>query len=439
MIQSIQRANSLSGTVALPGDKSISHRYAMLAAIAEGASELRHFARSRDCHSTLGCLRSLGVDVRTNGEDVFINGRGLHGLQKPQETLDAGNSGTTIRLLSGILAGCNFESAIAGDESLCGRPMKRIMQPLQLMGAQIEARNGNFPPLHIRGGNLKAVRYSLPVASAQVKSCVLLAGLYGEDTSAVRELAPTRDHTEIALCHFGASLRKNEGWIEIDPEPHLQSQRLNIPGDLSGAAFFLVAAAMVPGSDLVLPAVGLNGRRRKLLDYLTSSGANLVVENECENAGEVRGDLRTSFSAALMNSHLLPIRGEWVAALIDEIPVLAILGSQVDGGLEVSDAGELRVKESDRIAAIALNLRAMGAEVEEKADGFVIPGRQKLRGADIFAAGDHRIAMAFAIAGLVADGETRIHEAECADVSFPGFWETLAGTMGTGKIQEGPE
>jgi 3-phosphoshikimate 1-carboxyvinyltransferase len=435
MIQGIQRANALSGTVALPGDKSISHRYAMLAAISEGASELHHFASSRDCHSTSHCLRSLGVEVRIDGEDVIISGRGLHGLQPPQGPLDAGNSGTTMRLLAGILAGCSFESFITGDDSLCSRPMKRIMQPLQLMGARIEARNGDFPPLCIRGGHLKAVRYSLPVASAQVKSCVLLAGLYGDGTTAVREMVPTRDHTEIALSHFGASLRKRGTWIEIKPQPHLQGRCLDVPGDLSGAAFFLVASAIVPDSELLLPAVGLNGRRRELLDYLASSGLNLAVENERESAGEVRGDLRVSFSAALMNSQLLPIRGELVAALIDEIPVLAILGSQVAGGLEISDAGELRVKESDRISTIALNLRAMGVEAVEKVDGLIIPGRQKLRGADIFTSGDHRIAMAFAVAGLVADGKTRIHEAECADVSFPGFWDTLAGVIGNSQIQ----
>jgi 3-phosphoshikimate 1-carboxyvinyltransferase len=433
MIHSVQRADSLSGTVALPGDKSISHRYAMLAAVAEGISELNHFASSHDCRSTLSCLRSLGVDIRHNGEDVIVYGRGLHGLQTPQGVLDAGNSGTTIRLLSGILAGCKFESSIAGDNSLCSRPMKRIMQPLQLMEAKIEARDGNFPPLRIHGGKLKAIRYSLPVASAQVKSCILLAGMYGDGTTAVQELAPTRDHTEIALNHFGGSIRKSKGWIEMDPEPHLQGQKLTIPADLSSAAFFLVAAAMVPGSDLAMPAVGLNGNRRKLLDYLTSSGANLIVEKERESAGELRGDLRISFSAGFMDSRLRPVQGELVAALIDEIPALAILGSQVDGGLEVSNAEELRVKESDRIAAIARNLRAMGGILEEKPDGFVIPGKQRLHGADIFAAGDHRIAMAFAIAGLVADGETRIHDAECADVSFPGFWETLTGIIGTDK------
>jgi 3-phosphoshikimate 1-carboxyvinyltransferase len=436
MIRSVKRADSLSGTVVLPGDKSISHRYAMLAAIAEGTSELCHFARSRDCHSTLRCLQHLGVGIQTNGEDVIIHGKGLHSLRKPQCVLDAGNSGTTIRLLSGILAGCNFESSIAGDNSLCSRPMKRIMQPLLLMGARIEARDGNFPPLCIRGGKLNAIRYPLPVASAQLKSCVLLAGLYGDDTTAVQELVPTRDHTEIALSHFGASVRKIGAWIEIDAQPRLQGQKPYIPGDLSGAAFFLVASAMVPGSDLLLPAVGLNGSRRKLLDYLSSSGANLSVGNELESAGEIRGDLRTSYSPAIMNSRLLPIRGELVASLIDEIPALAILGSQVDGGLEVSDAGELRVKESDRIAAIARNLRAMGGEIEEKSDGFVMPGRQRLHGADVFTAGDHRIAMAFAIAGLVADGETRIHEAECADVSFPGFWDALAGAMRTGNVQK---
>ncbi len=426
MIQTIRRAGPLSGTIALPGDKSISHRYAMLAGIAEGTTEIRRFAGSHDCRSTLSCLSCLGVEIQSSGENIQVCGRGLHGLRPPSRMLDAGNSGTTIRLLSGILAGHPFESVIGGDESLSRRPMGRIIQPLRGMGAAVEPRERELPPLKIRGGRLHAVRYSLPVASAQVKSCVLLAGLYGDGATAVEEKIPTRDHTEIGLRHFGATVREAGGWIEVEPEPRLRAQRVEVPADLSGAAFFLVAASLVPDSELSLPGVGLNRRRRELLDYLRASGLDLEVENQSESAGELRGDLRVRFSPALLENKLQTIQGNLVAALIDEIPVLSILGSQVAGGLEISDARELRVKESDRIAALAANLQAMGAEVEERPDGLVIRGRQSLRGADIVTRADHRIAMAFAVAGLVARGETRIDQAECAEVSFPDFWRTLS-------------
>ncbi len=424
MIQTIDAAASLSGTVIVPGDKSISHRYAMLASIAEGTSVLEHFAASQDCHSTLGCLRSLGVELQETGDTVEIRGHGLHGLRGPVRVLDAGNSGTTIRLLSGILAGHPFESSITGDSSLSKRPMGRIIQPLRLMGAAIEARAQDLPPLTIRGGILKAIRYRLPVASAQVKSCVLFAGLYGKEPTAVEETIPTRDHTEIALREFGGTVKFAENWIEVDPEPELKARRLYIPGDLSGAAFFLVAAALVPNSDLTLPGVGLNGRRRELLNYLLRAGLNLTVENESVEAGEPRGDLRVRYSPDLLKRQLPPIRGAETASLIDEIPVLSVLGSHT-AGIEISDAQELRVKESDRISAIVANLRAMGAEVTEKPDGLTIAGGRQLHGADIATLGDHRIAMAFAIAALSAQGKTRIHDAECADVSFPGFWNAL--------------
>jgi 3-phosphoshikimate 1-carboxyvinyltransferase len=421
----MNRSSQVSGKVQLPGDKSISHRYAMLAALAEGASVLEHFAASRDCHSTLDCLRSLGIELSEAGNTVTIRGRGLRGLQEPTRVLDAGNSGTTIRLLSGILAGHPFESTITGDQSLSNRPMGRIIQPLRLMGATIESRGRELPPLRIRGGALKGVRYKLPVASAQVKSCVLLAGLYGDQPSAVEETTPTRDHTEIAVRQFGGEIRTEGNWIQITPGPRLQAQHLLIPGDLSSAAFFMVAAALAPNSDLRLSGVGLNRRRRELLSYFLQAGLNLTVEDETEEAGEPRGDLRIRYSPALLEGQLPPIRGEHTAALIDEIPVLAVLGSQAAGGLVISNAGELRIKESDRISALATNLRSMGAEVEEKPDGLNISGGRRLHGAEIVTQSDHRIAMAFAIAALVAQGETRIHDAECVDVSFPGFWETL--------------
>jgi len=425
VIEKLNAVKILSGTVPLPGDKSISHRYAMLAAIAEGETVIRHFAASRDCHSTLKCLSALGTDVRETGDTVTIQGCGLRGLRAPKETLDAENSGTTIRLLSGILAGHDFTSSITGDDSLSNRPMGRIIQPLRLMGAGIESRERDLPPLAIRGGSLKGIRYPLPVASAQVKSCVLLAGLYAAGTTAVEETVPTRDHTEIALREFGAAVRVSGNWIKVDPDPRLRAQRLTVPGDLSGAAFFLAAAAMVPGSDLKIPCVSLNGRRRELLNYLERAGMDITVENETADAGEARGDLRVRYNQAFLGKKMPDIRGAETAALIDEIPALAVLGSQTAGGLEISDAGELRVKESDRITAVAANLRAMGAGVTEKPDGLIISGGRKLRGADIATRKDHRIAMAFAVAGLAAEGETRIHDAECANVSFPDFRDVL--------------
>lgn len=425
MIQKLESATALAGTVRIPGDKSISHRYAMLAAIAEGTSVIGRFAASRDCHSTLACLRALGVEVGTAGDTVTIRGRGLRGLSAPAAALDAGNSGTTMRLLAGILAGQPFDSVLTGDDSLVNRPMGRVLEPLRRMGAAVAARERDLPPLRMRGGALGAIRYRLPVASAQVKSCVLLAGLYGSGTTAVEEPVPTRDHTEIALGEFGAAVRVAGNRIEVDPGPRLVGRRLVVPGDLSGAAFFLVAAAIVPGSDLRLPGVGLNRRRRELLGYLERAGMELEVERESAESGEARGDLRVRYSPRLLAGALPPIAGAETAALIDEIPVLAVLGSQAAGGLEISDAGELRVKESDRIAAVAANLAAMGARVTEKPDGLVIAGGARLRGADIATRGDHRIAMAFAVAALAAQGETRIHAADCADVSFPGFWDAL--------------
>ena len=428
MIEKVNAVKMLSGTVPLSGDKSISHRYAMLAAISEGESVIRHYAASHDCHSTLKCLSSLGVEVRETDDTVTIQGRGLRGLRAPEKTLDAENSGTTIRLLSGILAGQDFMCSITGDASLSNRPMGRIIHPLRLMGAGMVSRERDLPPLVIRGGSLNGIRYSLPVASAQVKSCVLLAGLYAAGTTAVEELVPTRDHTEIAMREFGAAVRVSGGWIEVDPEPRLRGRQLTVPGDLSGAAFFLAAAALIPDSDLKIPRISLNGRRRELLNYLERAGMDITVENETIEAGEARGDLRVCYNPTFLGKRMPDIKGAETAAMIDEIPVLAVLGSQTAGGLIISDAGELRVKESDRISAVAVNLRAMGAEVTEKPDGLIVSGSPagcKLRGADIMTHKDHRTAMAFAVAGLAAEGETRIHDAECANISFPAFWDIL--------------
>jgi 3-phosphoshikimate 1-carboxyvinyltransferase len=434
MKRRIRRADRLQGTVEIPGDKSISHRYALLAGIAEGRSEIEHFATSRDCRSTLGCLQALGVEVREDRGVIAIAGRGLRGLAPPSTPLDAGNSGTTIRLLAGILAGHPFETTLTGDESLSRRPMNRVIEPLAQMGARVVSQSGGLPPLRITGGPLRAIRYPLPVPSAQVKSCVLLAGLYGDGPTSVGESIPTRDHTEIALELFGARLERDTFWIELSPGPRLEGQRLVVPSDLSGAAFFMVAASIVEGSDVRLPGVGLNRRRRELVEYLIASGADIAVEEERERHGEPRGDLRVRFSPAFLDRGLAPLNGALAAALIDEIPALAVHATQTRAGVEISDARELRVKESDRIAALATNRRAMGVEVEERPDGLRVGGGQRLRGATIDPRGDHRIAMAFAVAGLAAEGETTILDAECADVSFPGFYDAVAHVAGRGAV-----
>jgi 3-phosphoshikimate 1-carboxyvinyltransferase len=426
MLQRVQPATRLEGVLRLPGDKSISHRYAMLAAIAEGQTRIHNYSTGADCASTLGCVRTLGIEVERDGTEVSVNGRGLDGLQPPGETLDAGNSGSTIRMLSGILAAQPFSTRIAGDGSLSRRPMQRIMQPLEAMGAAVVAREGRFPPLEIHPAKLHAIDYALPVASAQVKTCVLLAGLFAEGTTVVREPARTRDHTEIALREFGAEIDVRRRAISIQPRPRLQARELAVPGDLSSAAFFLVAALLLPGSHIVIEGVGLNPTRSELLDFLIAMGADLRVRNLALHAGEPTGDVEVRYS---------PVKGgviekDLTPALIDEIPVLAVLGAASDEGLTVRNAAELRVKETDRIATVADNLGRMGVEVEVFPDGLRVPGRQKFRAAELDSFGDHRIAMAFAVAALAAEGESAIQGAESAAVSFPEFFRLLDGLRG---------
>ena len=421
----IQPASRLEGIIQLPGDKSISHRYALLSAIAHGRSRLLNYSTGADCQSTLNCLAALGVSVSRDTEGaVCIEGRGPE-LAAPATMLDAGNSGSTIRMLSGILAGQSFLSSIGGDDSLSRRPMDRILRPLTLMGARIEAREDRFPPLRIQGGSLQPIDYTLPVASAQVKSCILLAGLYADGATVVREPVQTRDHTEIALREFGADIHRSPGVIQLHGRPKLQARELYVPGDLSSAAFFLVAALLVPGSELIIRRVGLNPTRTALLDFLVGAGASIRVLDLQQTAGELIGDLQVRGG---------PIRGGLIegaltAALIDEIPVLAILGARSQEGLTVRDAAELRIKETDRIATLAENLRRMGISIEVSADGFTIPGQQSFRGATVDSFGDHRIAMAFAIAGLCAVGPTHIRNPHAASVSFPEFYSTLASLM----------
>ena len=417
----VQPASAIAGSITLPGDKSISHRYALIGAIAEGDTRIRNYSSGADCHSTLGCVRALGIEVEGAGTEFVIHGKGLDGLRVPEHDLDAGNSGSTIRMLSGILAGQPFAARIVGDESLSRRPMQRVMKPLAQMGARIEARDGQFPPLRIEGGKLRAIDYILPVPSAQVKTCVLFAGLYADGRTTVTEPVRSRDHTEIALGEFGADIVVEKQKITIAGRPRLEGRELTVPSDLSSAAFFVVAALLVPGSRLSIHGVGLNPTRSALLDFLVGMGARIRVPNLESQNGELVGDLEVEYSELRGGT----IDGALTAALIDEIPVLAVLGAATAEGLTVRDAVELRVKETDRIRRVVENLHRMGVEAEELPDGMVIPGRQNFRAATFDSAGDHRIAMAFAVAALRADGESQIVGAEAASVSFPEFWDTL--------------
>jgi 3-phosphoshikimate 1-carboxyvinyltransferase len=432
MNETVFPAKAIDGIITLPGDKSISHRYAMLAGIAEGPSTLANYSTGADCQSTLAAMAALGAKVERK-EIPLESGRTatalvIHGgaLREPAADLDAGNSGSTIRMLSGILAAQPFTSRIGGDASLSRRPMDRIIRPLTEMGASIEARTdqtrkGSFPPLTIHGRRLHAIDYTLPVPSAQVKSCVLLAGLFAEGDTIVREPVRTRDHTEIALAEFGAEIECVQRVIKLTGGARLKGRDLVVPGDLSSAAFFLVAALLMPESNLVIHGVGLNPTRSALLDFLVSMGASIKVLDVQQTGGELIGDLR--IRASKISGGL--IEGALTAALIDEIPALAVLGAASENGLTVRDAAELRVKETDRIATLEANFRRMGVQIESAPDGFRIPGRQKFHAAELDSAGDHRIAMAFAIAALAADGPCTIIEAECAAVSFPEFFSTL--------------
>ena len=419
MRETISPARGVEGVIRLPGDKSISHRYGMLAAIAEGRSRIANYSTGADCQSTLGCMAALGARVERDAEGrVVIEGGALRESRQP---LDAGNSGSTIRMLSGILAAQSFTTRIGGDESLSRRPMARVIKPLMEMGAAIDARDGTYPPLTIHGRPLHGIDYTLPVASAQVKSCVLLAGLFAGTGTTVREPVRTRDHTEIALKEFGADIAAEKRVITLRAGARLAGRDLVVPGDLSSACFFLVAALLMKESNLVIHGVGLNPTRSALLDFLVSMGASIKVLDMRQVGGELVGDLRVRASKIRGGV----IEGAMTAALIDEIPALAVLGAASERGLVVRDAQELRVKETDRIATIESNFARMGVKIETAPSGFHIPGGQSFHAAEIDSAGDHRIAMAFAIAALAADGACVIEGAESAGVSFPEFFATL--------------
>jgi 3-phosphoshikimate 1-carboxyvinyltransferase len=431
MEKRISSASSISGAVSLPGDKSISHRYAMIASIAHGPTRVRNYSTGADCHSTLGCMRALGIEIEGEGTEFTIHGRGLDGLRQPIGDLDAGNSGSTIRMLSGILAAQPFPSRIFGDESLSRRPMQRIMTPLAKMGARLTARDGKFPPIEIEGGALTPIEYPLPVPSAQVKTCVLFAGLFAEGETAVIESVRSRDHTEIALREFGADLTVERQRISVRGRTKLEGRNVTVPSDLSSASFFIVAALLIPGSHLTIHGVGLNPTRSALLDLLAGMGAKISIPKLESINGELVGDIVVEHSSLRGGE----VSGGITAALIDEIPVLAVLGASTEEGLTVRDASELRIKETDRIQTVVENLKRMGVTAEELPDGLIVPGKQKFRAARLDSFGDHRIAMAFAIAALAGDGESVVEGADAASVSFPEFWDMLEAVVSRGKTQ----
>jgi 3-phosphoshikimate 1-carboxyvinyltransferase len=415
----VRPAKNILGAIRLPGDKSLSHRYAMLGAIAQGTTRLSNFSSGADCASTLSCLRQLGCEIKMSEGALEIAGQPR--WRQPAESLDCGNSGSTMRMLSGFLAGQEFECGLHGDASLTRRPMARIIVPLRQMGAQISAAEGDRPPLRIRGAKLRATEYTMPVASAQVKSAVLFAGLLAEGETTVEEPQRTRDHTEQALRAFGAELSRSKNRVTIRGGQSLHAIQAAIPGDISSASFFLCAAAIFPESNLVIEDLLLNPTRASLLDVLTIMGARISVINLEEHHGELVGTVKIEYGALKGTT----IAGGLSVTLIDELPVLAAIAPYTREGIEIRDAKELRVKESDRIALVARNLRAMGAECEERDDGLRVPGRQTLHGAEIDSSGDHRIAMAFAVAALRAEGETVIQGADSARISFPSFFEML--------------
>jgi len=416
----VQPARNVLGSLRVPGDKSISHRYAMLAALAQGRSRFENFSPGADCASTLGCVRALGCAVERDAQGaVNIEGLGSQ-LQAPGAPLDCGNSGSTMRMLAGIVAAQPFTSEMIGDESLSRRPMKRIIEPLTKMGATIDSADGGCAPLRIKGTKLHGIEYRVPVASAQVKTSLLFAGLLAGGQTTVEEPSRTRDHGELALRAFGATVDRQRNALTILGGQTLHPLEAYIPGDVSSAAFFLCAAAIFPESNLVIDGVLLNPTRSALLDVLAAMGSRISMVRVEVQQGELVG------TVTLMPgpNKDVTIEGALTALLIDELPVLAAI-APFTGGLEVRDASELRVKESDRLSAVTQNLRAMGAEVEQTADGWRIPGAQTLHGAEIESFGDHRIAMAFAMAALRAEGETRIHDAECVGISYPSFFEDL--------------
>jgi len=421
----IEPVSSFRGEIVLPGDKSISHRYAILGAMAKGTTRISHFSRSQDCQSTLRCLKKLGIGIRQSENELEIQSEGWKRFQKPKELLDAGNSGTTIRLLSALLSASPFVSTIQGDDSLNRRPMERIIRPLTQMGAKIEAVQDDFPPLRISGSQLRGIHYRLPVASAQVKSCVLLAGLMAQGETTAVEEAASRDHTERALPFFEADFRGENHESTVTGPASLKAVQMEIPGDFSAAVFFIVAGLLVPDAKICLRRVGVNPSRTGLLTLLENAGARVERTNLREFNAEPVCDLKICFSHEPLKRFPAEISGKWLPNMIDEIPVLAILATRLEQGLRVRGGEELRKKESDRIKSIVVNLKNLGVQVEEYPDGFSVPPGQQIQGGRVQTFGDHRIAMAFAVAGLIARRPVELDHPSCVSVSFPEFFEKL--------------
>jgi 3-phosphoshikimate 1-carboxyvinyltransferase len=426
----IHNTGSLKGEITVPGDKSISHRAVMFGALAEGKTEVTNFLQGADCLSTIHCFRQMGIEIinEVASNTVTIHGKGLHGLTQSKETLDVGNSGTTIRLISGILSGQNFTTTITGDASIQKRPMARIMTPLRMMGADIESlKNNGCAPLLIHGKKmgtdqtLHGIHYHSPVASAQVKSCVLLAGLYADGETSVTEPSLSRDHTERMLREFGATLRSHGNTATILPNPHLAGRKLHVPGDISSAAYFIAAALIVPNSEVVIKNVGINPTRDGILHVCRQMGANIQLENVIDHGGEPVADILVKHSEL----HGTEIAGSIIPTLIDEIPVIAVLACFAKGETIIKDASELKVKESNRIDTMVENLSKMGADIVATEDGMIIRGGKPLHGASIESKFDHRIAMSFAVASLMAEGNTEIKDADCVNISYPNFYSDL--------------
>jgi 3-phosphoshikimate 1-carboxyvinyltransferase len=426
----VHSSGPLGGRIQVPGDKSISHRAVMFGALADGRSRIDGFLPSGDCLATLDCLEALGVEIdRHNETALTVHGRGLQGLQKPAGPLNCVRSGTTMRLLAGILAGQPFDCTLTGDSQLLRRPMRRITEPLRAMGAEIEDADGHAP-LTIHGRSLRGVDHTLTVASAQVKSALLLAGLYADGTTVVRQPGPARDHTERLLVTMGAGISLNGLDITLTPGRVLEPNSLIVPGDISSAAFPLVAAALIEGSEVTIEGVGVNPTRTGLLGVLGEMGGRIDIENAAVHGGEPAADLTARFSSL----RGVEIGGSTVVRMIDEFPILAVAATRTHGTTVVRDAAELRVKETDRIAVIVEGLRAMGARIEPQPDGFIVEGPTPLHGAEVDSGGDHRLAMALAVAGMIAEGETVVGQAECIPDSFPGF-TSLIGELG-GEIRK---
>lgn len=417
-----EQSKPLTGEVTVPGDKSISHRGIMLGAIAKGTTSITNFLKGADCLSTIACFRKMGIEIEEKGKEILVHGKGLHGLQAPDGILDAGNSGTTTRLISGILAGQNFSCELTGDASIQKRPMKRIITPLSLMGANIESIRGNdCAPLRIHGTSLKGIHYDSPVASAQVKSCILFAGMYADQKTSVTEPYLSRNHSELMLGSFGADIHTEGNTSVIFPEPLLYGQEVAVPGDISSAAYFIAAALLIPSSELLIRNVGINPTRDGILRVCHKMGASIELLNKRIQCGEPVADLLVKHSPLKGTV----IEGAIIPTLIDELPVIAVMAACAEGETIIRDAQELKVKESNRLEILVHHLTAMGCDVTGTEDGMIIRGGRPLKGAVLESHLDHRIAMSFAVAGLVAEGETEILNADCVNISYPDFYRDL--------------